>query len=422
MNDCVIFVSHSNYRIKGAGVEKYIGEITKLFQKKGIQSIHFFPIIEVNKRIRRFGREYVGVHYNGKFEGIYREDTLADLLGQLSRKYGLNYLGVHINHLHGWNMDHLEALLLRLQLPVKIIVHDFEMICAYMFKEDGRGASCRKNIGKPCAERCMGCRYAATALQQFQKNQGFLAHIEPLIESIIAPSKVAGVNWLKGFENYRDKLTIREHLLQSGKYVKAEPDERMKIAYIGSIAAHKGYNEWLRLRQSLEEQNYEFYYFGKNKQAMPGVQKVFVDFQVSASKGMTEQLREYGIDLAFMWSMCQETYCYTAYEALAADCYLLTNDYSGNIADMVESVGCGKVCTSLEECMAFLKDSDNVRKELAKYRNTKTVPAIITPNISLDELIFHGDVVHLPFDASRRVKRFRLLSAVYSLVRGETDR
>ena len=72
MNDCVILISHSNYRIKSAGVEKYIGEITELFQRKKIQSIHFFPIIEVNKRSRFFGREYAGVHYNGQFELSWR--------------------------------------------------------------------------------------------------------------------------------------------------------------------------------------------------------------------------------------------------------------------------------------------------------------------------------------------------------------
>ena len=398
MNDCIILVSHSNYRIKSAGVEKYISEITELFHRKQIQSIHFFPIIEVNKRSRRFGREYIGVHYNGKFEGIYREDALANLLNQMSKKYGLNYLGVHINHLHGWNVDLLEMLLLRLQLPVKIIVHDYDMICEYMLREDSHGANCRKNVGKPCVERCTDCRYAETALRQFQKNQDFLTHIEPLIESIVAPSKVAGVNWLNGFE--------REH------------GERLKIAYVGLPAAHKGYNEWLRLQRSLEEQNYEFYYFGKSEQSMHGVQKVYVDFQASASKSMAEQLREHGIDLAFMWSTWHETYCYAAYEAFAAGCYLLTNDYSGNIADMVENIGCGKVSATLEECIAFLKDSDDVRKKLADYRNAKTVPAIITPNTSLEELIFHGDSARSTICAPGRVRRCELLSVIYSLMRG----
>lgn len=417
MNDCIILVSHSNYRIRSAGVEKYIGEITELFQRKEIQSIQFFPIIEVNKRSRIFGKEYVGVHYNGKFEGIYREDALAVLLNQLGKKYGLNYLGVHINHLHGWNVNYLEALLLRLKLPVKIIVHDYEMICEYMLKEDGCGASCRKKVEKPCAERCADCRYAESARRQFQRNRDFLAHIEPLIEGVVAPSKVAGANWLNGFENYRNKLTVREHLRLSGNYVKNEPGEKLKIAYVGSVATHKGYNEWLRLQESLEGQNFEFYYFGKSEQPMPGVQKVYVDFQVSASKSMSEQIREYGIDFAFIWSTWHETYCYTAYEAFAAGCYLLTNNYSGNIADMVESTGCGKVCATLEECVVFLKDSDDARMKLADYRNAKKVPAIITPNTSLEELMFQGDPACSIVYVSGHVRRCELLSAVYSLMR-----
>ena len=89
---------------------------------------------------------------------------------------------------------------------------------------------------------------------------------------------------------------------------------------------------------------------------------------------------------------------------------------------MVESAECGKVSTTLEECVAFLKNFGDVRKKLTEYRNKKTIPSIIIPNTSLEELLFYSHSARLPVYASGRVRRRGLLFAIYSLMRGVSDR
>jgi len=46
---------------------------------------------------------------------------------------------------------------------------------------------------------------------------------------------------------------------------------------------------------------------------------------------MAETLRDHNIDVAFLWSICPETFSFTLYESLSAGCTILTNQNSGNI-------------------------------------------------------------------------------------------
>ena len=150
---------------------------------------------------------------------------------------------------------------------------------------------------------------------------------------------------------------------------------------------------------------------------MPGVEKVFADFHDGVSKSMTEYIREHEIDLAFVWSTRSETYCYTAYEAFAAGCYILTNCFSGNIADMVDKFSCGKVFMTLEECIAFLKDFNNVKNILLNYIITTAIPLNIFPNETIEELMFSDNDDFLPESITGHVHRYILLTVIYYLMR-----
>jgi len=50
---------------------------------------------------------------------------------------------------------------------------------------------------------------------------------------------------------------------------------------------------------------------------------------------MIDALRKNEIDVAFLWSICPETFSFTLYEALASGCYIVTNSASGNIQDTI---------------------------------------------------------------------------------------
>ena len=50
---------------------------------------------------------------------------------------------------------------------------------------------------------------------------------------------------------------------------------------------------------------------------------------------MREALVELGVDVAILWSLCRETFSFTAHEAAAAGVAVLTGPDSGNIAAFV---------------------------------------------------------------------------------------
>jgi hypothetical protein len=51
---------------------------------------------------------------------------------------------------------------------------------------------------------------------------------------------------------------------------------------------------------------------------------------------MVEALVHNKIDVAFLWSLCPETFSFTLYESIAAGCFVLTNRDSGNIGAYVK--------------------------------------------------------------------------------------
>lgn len=417
--DCMIFISHSNYRIRSAGVEKYITDIIELLNKHGIQSIHLFPIVELNKKMRHVGMGYFGVNVNGNFVGIYCENEMCMLLMQLARQYSLSYLGIHLNQVNGWNLDLLSDTLLNINLPIKIIIHDYDMICNNMMKLDGNGVICRKSVVVPGDSKCNICKYKGASIARYNNTYKFLEKIYPLIDKMLAPSEVAGQNWLKGFKFCKSKLKIRDHLEFHGTYRKKHVhDGKIRIAYVGAALPHKGINEWKSLVDSLDKNTYEFFYFGRNHINLPLVQEVYVDFQDENKKGMTEQIREHSIDFVFVWSTVQETYCYTAYEAYLAGCILLTVDYSGNVAAMISKYKCGKIFSSLQDCISCLEDITKVKSLIGAY--SQDVPLYSKTNGSIKEILF--DKIKdscvddryqcAPYDKGR-VRKKLLLTALY---------
>lgn len=108
----------------------------------------------------------------------------------------------------------------------------------------------------------------------------------------------------------------------------------------------------------LGKSRFEFFYFGSaiEEAESDGAKGVVVDFNRPDSLGMVEQLKNNKIDIAFLWSNCQETYSYTYYEAFEAGCMIVTSDHSGNITDQVLKNKNGFCFDKVEECVAFLKE------------------------------------------------------------------
>jgi hypothetical protein len=63
---------------------------------------------------------------------------------------------------------------------------------------------------------------------------------------------------------------------------------------------------------------------------------------------MLETLEDLEVDAAMVWSICNETFSLTAYEAIAAGAALVTGPDSGNVAALAREGGHGLVLTEAE--------------------------------------------------------------------------
>ena len=409
---CIIYISSTNYKLVSAGTEKFMGGVINSFKEKHVHSLQFFPLVNINSRLKGIGveRNYIGVNYDGVFVGTYLLDDMASAAKYIAEKYNLMYDRVIINQLHSWNLKKLTGILGDLGLPIILIVHDYMMVCPYMMSQDSDALKCGKFIDQPSASHCNDCKYKEMGRKHFEEMQAFFINNNEKICRVVFPSCSAEKNWLNVFPSLARKSTVRPHL----KYDILNEDKRwnkkIRIGYLGFISDIKGYSEWLQLMRKLDNKKFEFYYFGGavEQAERDGANGVMVDFNSPEMPGMVEQLRKNKIDIAFLWSNCQETYSYTYYEAFEAGCWIATSLHSGNITDQVLKNGNGKAFKNLNECMQFLR---NLKEEtnVARIINVNT-------NSSLAEFEpIEINVSKISSDMSKKPKY--VLSFLYSHLR-----
>ena len=106
MNKCIVAISHSNYLYRNAGTEKCMREISNILRGVGIHYLQIFSF-EDNSRLNLLCNmtNKVGVNLDDKFIGIFRKDSLPQVMKRLEYTDNLEYIGVHIHNLLNHNND-----------------------------------------------------------------------------------------------------------------------------------------------------------------------------------------------------------------------------------------------------------------------------------------------------------------------------
>lgn len=371
MRDCVIYFSNSDYMKETAGTEKFLMNAIEKLLAENIHAIQVFPIRKVNRWIKKLhlgeGEEYVAINVDGKYYGAFNFKKLKYAIRTIAKKNYFFCCGVLINQMNYFDCDLLSEQILALNLPVRYIVHDFTTVCPFVFWPGKTGTACNTELVIPSEKYCKNCNYFEAAIENYEKSKVFFKKISAVIDMVICPSESAQCNWNKAFPmNFSQ--SIRPHLSYGFDCVRKKVSDKIRIAYMGQVSSHKGLNEWNELISKLPDEDYEFYYLGNSEAFLgnPKVKTVCVDFQKKDSMNMQEQLEHLQIDMVFQWSKCQETYSYTYFEAFAAGCFVITNNYSGNIAAMTQKYYNGRTFDRFEECKEWFLNGD-ARHDLEHY-------------------------------------------------------
>ena len=387
---CIIYISSTNYKLVSAGTEKFMSSIINYYKKNNIHSIQIFPLANLNNKIARLGlgRKYIGINYDGGFVGAYYIEDILGALNYLCKIYNLHCDGIIINQLYSWSLKELATALNKLELPIYIMIHDYMMICPYLMTQDSAGITCGKSIEQPSTEHCSECKYCNNAIDYFGAITIFFHRIYPLVKKVIFPSDSTKNNWLSVFPEFSNIGFVRPHLKYSSIREVRKINSKIRIGYLGVISSFKGYNEWKYLIDKLDKNRFDFFYFGKyiGQAEKDGAKGILVDFNKTDLPGMVSQLITNQIDIAFLWSNCQETYSYTYFEAFEAGSWIITSKHSGNITAQVACNQNGIAFETIEDCINYLSKSHH---EITTFKAINVVA-----NTDFDEFIFPNNEYH----------------------------
>ena len=118
---------------------------------------------------------------------------------------------------------------------------------------------------------------------------------------------------------------------------------------------------------------------------IPGVNNIPVSFLDEGPDAMVKALRECQIDIAFLWSIWPETYSFTLYEAFAANCFVVTNSMSGNIAEQIRNNSRGIVFNDEAEMRLFFNNLLRVKEAIRRnLRENSTYELAFNPQLTIE--------------------------------------
>lgn len=334
-NKYVLSFGFANYLHGRGGVDKVIAEHQELLNYNNISYIFISKYQKVIGSYSLFSNLF-SVVIDGKFICFADEIKIYRILCLLSdKKYAL--VGAFIHHFMDVDLQFMQKLLNCAECPIFFYVHDFYSVCIQYNLLRNDEEYCGDD---ECSEKkCSYCKYFQTNLL-YKKNFDYFFEKYYDRLQIIAPSKCAGEIWIKSHPEFVNKLSIISHqkiVLSESIHRKNEISKPIKVAFIGSKVKVKGWKECKNLFDSIKnDKRYELIYCGSYDVEEKYIKKIDVHVKSGNLGAMTDSLQQEKVDCVILWSIWPETYAYTYFEAWASDCYIITNENSGNIVYSVK--------------------------------------------------------------------------------------
>lgn len=357
-------VSHDDFTQNVGGVQLCLMRESQRMSVSGWTHLHLFPNVPLPIPAPMDEPVRLGVLLNGKRVGVYTPEVIEEVFRAVMPAAGMRRIVIH--SLLGHRVDAIVKIAKAASIASGLFwVHDFASICA--------GLNLMRNdveyCGAPPADSgaCLVCRYST--------HRSFNVHAhQVLFDSLdltaVAPSNSALAIFQK---NCRRQVVTRVH--EHCRLVAGTPkparsrDQPLRIAFLGHPAPHKG---WFVFRQMAIQfagsENIEFVHFGKNRDVEAPVEFHSVAVTPRHPTAMIDAVRSHEVDIAFIWSLWPETFCFTAYEAMAGGAAVYTNPESGNVARLVQSTGIGRLFRDESALTKFLSTAplDDLENHLCR--------------------------------------------------------
>jgi len=362
----VLALSQDDYLSVVGGVQLKLADQQRELNEQGMAFMHLSPYLVRSTLDFSDQSGVMRVNLDDQFVGFVDDETLLVVLSGLAQDGSLQ--AVHIHHLMGWKPGYVAQLLsVAGDVPLNYWLHDFFSICPNypLLRNDKEYC----HAPDPMSNACQLCIYGSIRPMHYR---AFTDLFQRFPIQVMAPSEFALDLWREKFPvNTNKGQVVPNASLEWGERLTGSAkDEPLRVAFVGFPVLHKGWQTWLNLTNQFgKDPRYKFFHFSADWQPSPNFEKVSVEVTKQNRSAMTDALRENRIDIAFLWSICPETFSFTLFESLAAGCYIITNPASGNIQAYIKDHPESGMIIGNEDTLLELFGSSRLIATVEKYRN-----------------------------------------------------
>lgn len=366
-----VTVSHDDFTQSLGGVQLCLRIEGAAMRAEGAAHIHLFPgralpVIDLEREAPR-----IGVLINDVLAGYFDASLVATSLETLCAGRTTT-LAIHslIAHRASDIVDVAE----RLKAERTFYwLHDFSSLCANYALMRNDAIFC--GAPPPESMACEICIYGARRQVQLAEHLALFDRVKP---TVVAPSESALTLWRARFPAIERRAVVHPHATfvpaKQRRVTRVDTDgpRPLRVGFLGMPTSHKGWPVFDQLaRRFIGDPRYSFHHLAKETDPGLGLPLTVVVPTPQNATPMIDAVRDLELDVAVLWSLWPETFCFAAFEAVAGGAAILTNPDSGNVQDMVGRLGCGLVLEDDHALSALFVSGEVTRLSRAR-RQVKT--------------------------------------------------
>lgn len=374
-----VTISHDDFTANLGGVQLCLTRESEAMRAHGATHIHLYPaapglVIEFERR-----QPMVGVLVNGERIGFFSAETLVERLGPFADGKALTFA---VHSFLGHSIIAMTAVLRAMNAREGFFwIHDFASVCAHYALMRNDVAFC--GAPPPDSPACSVCLYGRRRRIHLAEHGRFF---QTFAMTVLAPSQAALDLWLSSFPVKPAAAKVHPHAKLRKRKAEGpthDAEGPLKVAFLGMPAPHKGWPVYERLvERFVDDPRYEFHHLGKTTDSAVETKFTAVEPTPEVAEPMAAAVEAAGIDVAVIWSLCPETFCFTAYEAVAGGAKVVTNPDAGNVPRFVAETKNGLVAEDEHALMKMFERGEVL--SLARAGRGRTLYSLSYSKMSAD--------------------------------------
>ena len=322
-------IGHDDYRNNWGGIQQVERIEETEAQRLNLNYLQIHPTVPTLSP-KQFEHRYINLIVNGKLviERIEYEE-LSDILGFFALRNS-PIVSVLTHSVFGHDLEKLGEAVSSLQsAEFHWTIHDYSQFCWNPKLNLDSLVPCENPSQK--SNSCLTCRFGHLRDKHVSAVENFMAQFNWKFH---APSQDCYARVARWLGKRSKDLLLSPHgaLVDGEREVLSKPlSHKSRIAFVGQTTLDKGWYEFLELVR-LRSSEFDFFHFGPDESDVPNLAwNPYKSLAINISE-LPNLLRDFQIDAVVVWPTWHETFCFVAYESVAAGSVVITHSQSGNVA------------------------------------------------------------------------------------------